>query len=219
MSNIITYSKDNRYIQAIQQLFDYVYYLGNTIEVVENSSLVKRWKLKRKTINEFLVGIDKFVESVLDKNYEEISTFENLWEYIQFVRFAEKMLLYDNDPDRELYVDSDLDSNIKRNMVISKQGYTIFILLEHKSLEDTNNVIHIKTIRVIHETGRKLQNNFVIVNDNPKFNDDSDIYLLYEFGILLKEAILETLIQITNNLKQQFMKILERAGWNVEDYL
>lgn len=135
-----------------------------------------------------------FEKQIFNNDTHELS-FMILWEYSEFVRWCEKMFLYENDTSQSLYSDTPIDSLDARTLIINKKGFSIIINLRMSQKADFDNksdklIFHeIQEIHVKRSYGKELMNKFRIVDNNVKFNDNSD-KLLFE---LINEIIFETL--------------------------
>ena len=134
-------------------------------------------------------------------------SFNDLWEFCQFVKYAEKTLFYQNDPDpqRVFYVDSDIDDLSKRQFAIRDLDNTYQLLFK---LEKINEPIHNEIMKIIRLSvsrnyGRKMTNEFIIVNSEIKYNDDADIYLIDNINRILYERITNTFNEIINLVRKR----------------
>ena len=216
------YCERNDYIRELQEVINHISSIHYDVKLVEDTISKHKWFSffdqketipKDKAVEQFRVLIDHFRMTAVRLDAEETGLFWNIWDIAVFVRYAEKLLLYDNELDQRLfYVDSAMDAK-EQKLVIDKPQYTIYIRLEERFLEDTKETIEVKHIKVKRKIGKKMENDFVIVNDNPKFNDDSDSYLLYQIENLLRETMIKTLDKIIIKLEDQFNEIARKMGW------
>lgn len=216
------YCERNVYIRELQEVINHISSIHYDIRFVKDTISKHGWFNffdqketipKDKAVKQFRALIDNFRMTAMRLDTKETGLFWNIWDIAVFVRYAEKLLLYDNELDQRLfYVDSAMDAK-EQKLVIDKPQYTIYIRLEERFLEDTKESIEVKHIKVKRKIGKKMENDFVIVNDNPKFNDDSDSYLLYQIENLLRETMIKTLDKIIIKLEDQFNEIARKMGW------
>lgn len=152
-------------------------------------------------------------------------SFESFWQFAQFIRFAEKVSIYDNNQDRDIFVDSDLYSDTVHKLIVRiDNDIKIFIKLEKKiGLQYEGEIIPVIYIRVAHENGKKLTNEFTIVDDSPKCRDMTDSWLLNMLTDKLTIIFTQILEEIMNNIKDIYIQkrdIRRKIAWlesKVED--
>ena len=156
-------------------------------------------------IEENILKLKSLKENVIIPNG---INFNDLWEFCQFVKFAEKAFFYYNDPDKLFYVDSNIDDMDKRKFVIKDENNTYRLLFGLERMQSPNKeVLKIIRLSVNRNYGRKMTNEFTIVNSEIKYNDDADIYLIDNINRILYERILSTFDEIENY-------ILTRSNYN-----
>ena len=162
--------KGNYYIDHFNECFDILNIEDrrNYIQVIEPPTVEKLSffdKLKGKKsvktplvysesknafIKSFDTKIDEFVKQDFEPTDKEgkniIRSFEQMWYFSQFVRYAEKVIFYKNDTDKPLYVDSTLDEDKDRIFVIKKDDYDIRFKLQW--LYDTTAKKMLKIINI-----------------------------------------------------------------------
>ena len=139
--------------------------------------------------------------------------FDDLWDYAQLLRWAEKVLFYKNDIVNYIYSDSELHSDENRNFMIQTDDYIIIFNLEKQevSVLDTfsnNEFIDVIKIEIRRKFGKELTNTFIIIDRNVKYEDDSDLYLINTINLLLREAIVTSFTQIKDMIiNKSFIKL------------
>ena len=165
---------------------------------------------KKSVMDEFDDIIDRFVKddfepfTATDSNRNIIRSFEQMWEFAQFVRYAEKCIFYHNDTSSPLMVDSKLDDESERVFAISKDDYIIAFKL--KWIYDTTAKQTLKAIniKVTRNYGKQMTNEYTIVNGDVKLNDDSDYTLIEVINSMLYDATLDTYRLIMKGLLEFF---------------
>lgn len=205
----------NKFIKLFEELYDAKftdkYNKTESDIIVEEKPIQKKgffWKKeviepepvispKTQKIND----IKYYLDDILSKPNQDFWT---LWSFCQFVRWAEKVLLYKNNPDNigTFYVDSQLKDDT-REFLINKGDYKIFIKLQllskpNSSLIDQqyNQVI---TILVTRDFGKKMENKYVVIDGEVELDDDSDLYLVNQINKEINNAIMATVKDIIVN--------------------
>lgn len=121
-------------------------------------------------------------------------TFWTLWQVCQFVRWAEKIFIYDNDPEKksDIFVDSEMNSD-ERQFKISTSKFNLFVILRlvkrpNASFAEKqyNEVISIKIERLY---GKKMESKLQIINGETDGLDDSDLYLISQINYTIHKAL------------------------------
>ena len=165
---------------------------GKVISENDDSVNVENDKLKS-----VLYAKERCITLINLRHDNEFNTIEygDLWDYSEFIRWCEKMLLYTNNQSDCIYSDASICSLDDRTLLFNKQGYTITVMLKMSKKADfdssTDSLLFHKIMRIIVERnfGKRLVNKFNIVDDEIKFNNESDI-MLYE---VIKEIINATI--------------------------
>ena len=138
--------------------------------------------------------------------------FSNMWEFCQFVKWAEKIVFYKNTTDNTIYVDSAIDDLDCRLLVYNNKDFNIRFKLEKVlnpsyipntlsdvlSMNKNDTPKYFKSMKIIVERtyGKNMTNHFTIIDDNTDFEDMSDTLLFEtiesilreEFAILIKQV-------------------------------
>lgn len=141
-------------------------------------------------------------------------TFEQLWDFCQFVRYAEKVLFYENVmEDNKLFVTSTLTDVKTRKLVIKHDKVDISITLEK---EDTSNdLLKILKIEIVRNYGKIMKNEYVIVDNNTDRFDISDNILISNTNRIIYKYVLNTYLEII----EKFLKdIKESVRWKTENW-
>lgn len=221
--------RGNYYIEHFNECFDLLNISGriNYIQTlapvrVENTGLFatllnKKIKViepvyresKDDIINEFDEKIDEFIkrdfEPVKDKPDKNMTrSFEQMWYFAQFVRYAEKTVFYNNDTDKPLFVDSALDEDHERIFVIKKDEYELRFKLQWIYDSTLKQMIKVVNIKVSRSYGKEMTNEYVIVDGKLKLNDVSDFLLMNMINDILFDCTLDTYKQVMNALFTHF---------------
>lgn len=164
----------------------------------DNSNQVNRnYSIAKEKIEEFINEECKF---------DDLLSFKSLWNFVQFIRYAEKVLFFQNTPDRSLYVDSDLNEVSARMFKISNENFDIKFKLE-KVKDDINikkySIINIHVQRLY---GKEMQNIFTIVDKDVDFQDVSDLYLMNTLNIILYKEMMYEIRCIFDKLLKEINK-------------
>ena len=149
--------------------------------------------------------------------------FNIIWEFCQFVRWAEKAVFYENDLNNRVIVDSGMTAGITNNdprvIVFQSQSTSTTIKLELKkekllqtredsvfdlnTMETVPNRSHIITLEVIRNFGKKMKSKYIIVDGQVKYNDLSDIYLMNTVNRIIKDGIIDVFREILFSIETE----------------
>ena len=139
--------------------------------------------------------------------------FSNMWEFCQFVRWAEKVVFYRNEAENKLYVDSAIDDLDCRLLVFHNDSINIRFKLEKvanpayipNTLSDilsmnSDTPKYFKSMKIVVERtyGKGMTNHFTIIDDNTDFKDQSDTMLLESIESILKYEHEAVIYQVFN---------------------
>ncbi len=159
---------------------------------------------KNDVVEEFDNKIDEFIkqdfEPVKGKDKNITRSFEQMWYFAQFVRYAEKVVFYSNDTTKPIFVDSPLDEDHERIFVITKDNYELKFKLQWIYDTTAKQMIKVINIKVSRSFGKEMTNEYIIVDGNVKLNDVSDFTLISVINSILFDATLDTYKQIMNCL-------------------
>lgn len=163
----------------------------------------------RKLVEEIRCKKDQFIKE--ECQIEDMLTFSSIWQFCQFVRYAEKTIFYPNKLENDFYVDSDMLELQSRKLSIKL--YDTDIKLDLEKISDNISKHEFKTIKlnINRLYGKKMTNMFTIVDEDVKCYDSSDTYLintvnklLYDNMILTLVAILQHLVNIYINYEEEY---------------
>ena len=184
-------------------------------KVVEPENRFKEIITER--VNKFIskeFGIDRKGE---DADYIEASTlsFLQLWDFCQFVRYAEKVLFFKNDKESPIYVDSKLeDLDSRKFMVKSDNEVEIEVILEKQAAP--GQTLRIIKLNITRKYGKMMNNQYIIVNDNTDKLDISDNVLIFNINLLIYKCVVNTYISII----EKFLKNIEGSlRWKTTDLI
>ena len=225
-------SNDNRYIEIFNKFYNKLNSIDRETTKISlrRSSFKYRFMSQREFDKLSEATCKSYVDCVISDCKSELKEFidndflhaENngisrsyrqMWEFAQFVRYVEKVLFYKNNPDNDLYVDTKLDDVEKREFLINGDEYKIYFHLNSQRddlLDTTYNVINIKVIR---DFGKKMINEYTIINEQVKLNSLGDNILIITINNLLFDISLKVLNEIMDKLFNFFK---ERVRWERE---
>lgn len=201
----------NKYIAFFNTIYDLL--LKDDLEEPEQPANKKSFRLfnnKNKSeepYNKRLARekIDTFINE--ECKFDNLLSFNSLWQFLQFVRYAEKAIFYINDPDScALYVDSDINEVKLRLFKITTTESEIKFKLERVKDEVNDKRYSIITIHVERLHGKKMQNIFTIVDQDVDFQDISDLYLMNTLNIILYKNMMEVIRNIFDKLLEEVNK-------------
>lgn len=201
----------NKYIAFFNTIYDLL--LKDDLEEPEQPTNKKSFRLfnnKNKSeepYNKRLARekIDTFINE--ECKFDNLLSFNSLWQFLQFVRYAEKAIFYINDPDScALYVDSDINEIKLRLFKITTTESEIKFKLERVKDEVNDKRYSIITIHVERLHGKKMQNIFTIVDQDVDFQDISDLYLMNTLNIILYKNMMEVIRNIFDKLLEEVNK-------------
>jgi hypothetical protein len=213
----------NRYIKTFIEYYD-VCMTEHINKVNKRPSIFKifaRSKLD-KSVKSIVVSPKEDEFNALIKNIEKDNgdfsaySFNSLWQYCQYIRFMEKCFFYKNDPENELYVDSDIDDMNMRSFKIKGDSFDILFKLTKEKDIATNEPIKILQLKVQRNYGRKLLNQFNIVNEDIKLNDISDKYLIESIEKMIIRNIVDgykSISEINLNQTPYYKELNEFRRW------
>lgn len=209
----------NEFIHHMYHVFEKTYFpLSEDIEVKTKKRklfemIVSEDGTVTKTVN---IGLnnaieeaERFIESI------DLISFENLCNFCDFIRVAEKIVFYKNTADMTLFVDSAV-SDKEKKLVLHDKDVTISLQLHQEDIGLNRNSIfgskednkaNIIRINVDRAYGKNLQNKFFVVDTIAEYNDDSDVFLINSINILLKRHIKETFLYIIHKIEGKELPI------------
>jgi ribosomal protein S24E len=103
--------------------------------------------------------------------------------------------MYRNDPEvNSFYVDSDMLELKERSFEIKYNDKTTFNFKLEKVEDKTNHQeFKVITLNIKRKYGKQMANIFTIVNEDVKFNDSSDLYLIKTINEILYKKMMSIL--------------------------
>ena len=242
-------SSVNIFIQHAEEYYDQLvennrspYKIQNQIEEVNpyTEMHIGKYKIKlpnikntKEEINDIVYLEDNHLDKLLGMLEEPIS-FILLWQYCQFVRWAEKVVFYENDTDKPICVDSDMNELECR--IFALKSYNMQALFKIEMIDNPvykpntftelfkNNKDDIPPyfksvkLKISRLYGKKLSNTYTILDENLDYEDDSDIYLMktinHELKIALEASIRDIFDRITEVVTNNKYKSNTRRSEN-----
>lgn len=191
MKNITQDSQNNEFLSLIYDLYDHVVFPEKKNKIITE----KRVGLFKKEIVERYPELDHVKEKIsLFKLslFTTVPDFNRLWDFCEFIRVCEKVFFYPNKPENYLYVEMDLN---KHNNGVRKFRYSLERFDEQAkseirfTLERDVLGMDIISISVVRDYGLKMNNSYKVIDGDIKYPDSSDLYLINEINIILKECM------------------------------
>ena len=123
--------------------------------------------------------------------------FNDLWEYCEFIRWCEKMLLCKNEKSESIYSDAPMDSLDDRTLYVNKNGYYIAVTLKMSKKADFDSVtdsLKFRTVTdlvIVRNFGNEMRNKYTIVDSTIKYSEQSDRDLIYLALNILYDGIIK----------------------------
>lgn len=199
-------STNNKYVSHMYAVYDKVFY-PEKYDIQEETTYFKYGfysLMKHKRITKKNIGLRKAVDdamSFISENCSSPMSYDDIVDFCDFIRIAEKILVYNNDISEKLFVDSSVDESEKK-MVIKFNDDKIILSILLKKLNGLN-VIDIKVTR---DFGKKMVNTILIVDGHVDYKDDSDLYLINSINNILCKYVRETYEGIIQRLKVQYIE-------------
>lgn len=136
-------------------------------------------------------------------------TFKELWDYSQFLRWAEKVVFYDNSISNYIFSDSKMDTKTSRLFSVQKDN--LMIIFELSQVKDDfrrNQTIDEIKIEVKEEFGKHLVSHFDVIDGDCYYSDDSDLYLMNTINMCLINAV-------TKSFKDIISRIIRKSFINI----
>jgi len=201
---------DNKFIELFEDLYNKKYELDNgdieKSEEVEKPVVVAQPKSFfgkfKKAAQDFAVVDTPEVRLSnsfdIVKNYlndilsNPSQTFWTLWQVCQFLRWAEKVFLYDNDPEKDLFIDSAMDAD--ERCIMFTFANTVFKiklqLISKPEVKITDSAYNqVITILIQRQYGKKMENKYISVDGYVDMMDDSDMYTLNQVNRFLNTKL------------------------------
>jgi len=251
------YADNNPLIGLFETFYDqirshksYLDDLSKQIEEDNEEKIIKSKKKKRffkwfkkEEIKTYELPYD-FVASYNEiKNYlndilsNPAQDFWTLWRICQFIRWAEKVVLYKNelDPDyyKSIFVDSAINADEREFVFDIVQGARVYIkmeLVQKPYIKITESAYNeVLTIMVQRSFGKKMENKFVVINGESDIVDDGDLYLINQINKHLNYVIRNTVKTICYDMlhdidlnlydKELFTNALEEFSYGYYGYI
>ena len=128
---------------------------------------------------------------ILSENYQGYNSIDKMKDFIEFIRFIEKVEMFENDPDNRYGIFCE-EKNKNKTIYIVLNNCKIQMNMEETELEDTlfeqsildkaiygSNHVTLVTLNITRTTGKNMTNTFTFIyGDEPEYNDVSDELLL-----------------------------------------
>lgn len=221
------YLKYNQFITLATELYDLkiMHHVKDPALIsytTEKKGLFKKVKKAHYNPEDSLyINIQDFISDTLHENSDTPLSFRTIWEFCDFVRWAEKALFYDNSLSNRVIVDSVMGAGIinddpKIIVFQSVLSSTVTIRLEltkkkiiQQSVLDLDNAkdntSHIITIEVVRHFGKSMKSKYVVVDENVNYKDLSDIYLMNTINKIVKECIINVFREIIFQIESGYI--------------
>lgn len=152
--------------------------------------------------------INKFFDE--ECGMDSILGFSSLWQFAQFVKYAEKTIFYPNKSNNSLYVSTDMNE-VKNRIIILNTDAKIKLKLEKANDPINDKIYNIINLSIERDLDDKTKNIFTIVDADVKLEDCSDLYLINSVNHDLYNCVINTFMEI-------FKKLIIRQNIGVEYY-
>lgn len=200
--------KDNRFIYRAKKLY-YDLQTSDTYTIDEEERVVTDYHVIGNLFKK-KISYEKKTVPIINKYNGDAKAlsikpliFSNMWEFCQFVKWAEKIVFYKNTTDNTIYVDSAIDDLDCRLLVYNNNDINIRFKLEKVlnpsyipntlsdvlSMNKNDTPKYFKSMKIIVERtyGKNMTNHFTIIDDNTDFEDMSDTLLFETIESILRE--------------------------------
>lgn len=206
--------KDNQFIS-----FLYDYYFDIIENPIHHILYTKKEKRKYKyipfikeeyieTFDDTQYDLDRKKNVFISTEFQSFDyslTFDQLWKFCQFVRYAEKVIFYKNDTNCKLYVDSKLDEKYKMKFSLNLFD-DVSSIFELERIKERDKYLEVINITINREYGKQMMDRFVIVDRDVKYNDSSDILLMNTINRELRQSVIDTFLCIINDIETKIGK-------------
>ena len=154
-------------------------------------------------------AIKDFLDNILSNPAQ---SFWTIWNICQFVRWAEKVFLYRNEPETDsIFVDSEMTAD-EREFMFKVGDVTLSFklqLIKKPDIKITESAYNeVITIMVERNFGKQMKTKIISVDSEVELTDDSDIYLINQINRYLNSAIRELMIDIINKILEPVPNVL-----------
>lgn len=175
---------NNYYAQLLFELFEVTY--------MPEYETVKTWK--RHWGKPFQVNIKQYeaiqkINKKINILRSESPSFDDMFEFGTFIKILEKVYMYRNDKDAKIVCDSNIDDSFHRVLVIQGENYFIKFTLERHFNREPNTI----DISVERMYGKNMKTNYHIENRTSNAKDSTDVMLLNNITMLLKNKMADLL--------------------------
>lgn len=175
-------------------------------------SLINLFKKKEvKDDRKDIIAKQRYLNQSVYRNYcltrindcNGAPSYELLWSFCQFIRYAEKVIFYHNTLESTIYVDSDLLDFEKRAMKITTKDTDISLILKKvENPADRYTPFKVINLEIKRHFGKEMLNKFTIVNGEVKYNDSGDIALITIINQLLINVMEKAVKEIFDMIYQ-----------------
>src|SRR5574344_1333190 len=182
-----TYEDENSNSISVNYHISRVYLLGFITKKINNC------------LNDILLELDKEISKYILELSNEDSIFTNLWDYCNYIKFGEKVYFEDNDKSRLgcIYVDSDYNAD-KRIFSINHDRYIVYGELSKVKDPLSDHYLEVFKLKIERKFGREMINQYTIVNNTIKTEDESDALLIHRIYYEICDLMA---ISYTTNIK------------------
>ena len=210
----------NEVIESVLDLLDYK--CNAKIDLLEDNTVNRAsffGKGKKKQIPEELRVAMASIRSQKETIYNmDGLDFKLIWDFLQFCRWAEKVMFCDNSVESGIYVESDLMQFTERFAVFNigkSANFEIRMKLEKINNPKYNDTpefgielsnpepkyLNSMTLVITRDFGKKMKNTFIIVNGEVEYHDSSDRHLLSVVSNIISDCMYKKYCEVCSKIE------------------
>lgn len=205
-------TENNAFIVLLNQYISLI--ISDHKKYKEREFDLKRWTSKYKMKN--IKSGEQLVEninSLFSKlNESKLDWFNLLYDYGCFLRYAEKIIMYKNDPEYNVICSENNKKDIF--LLIKNSNFKSKISISKTDIPDINTgeKLDLFNVEIVREFGKKMMNEFKFISgEEPKFNNESDRILFEGYQIVINRMIIENFSKILDSVGLYYLN--ENIGW------
>lgn len=205
-------TENNTFIVLLNQYISLI--IADHEKFKEREFELKRWisKYKMKNIKSG-EQLAENINNIFSKlNESKLDWFNLLYDYGCFLRYAEKIIMYKNDPEYNVICSENNKKDIF--LLIKNDNFKSKISISKTDIPDINTgeKLDLFNVEIVREFGKKMMNEFKFISgEEPKFNNESDRILFEGYQIVINRMIIENFSKILDSVGLYYLN--ENIGW------